>query len=234
MTDQPPSAIIISDGNLPALVAAAIEAERAISGGGGAASLMPWPAGPELAAAQVTAVGSQARFHRLALAEPPRLCAADIAASPGLLDTLALLAAVEAARAVGTTRVVWPVQFHADHDSLPELLDRIGAAIDRALLVSRLTLLDNPGTTGGEVTIETPLVDLTDRQLADLVVDLDAPAYLCWWWRRQADTAAESLAAAERKAWLSALRDAGWVQSGAETQVTTQSATQSASPTNLA
>ena len=217
MPNQTPSAIIITDGGLPALVAASIEAERSISGSGGVASLMAWPGSPTLATAQATAIGSQARFHRLGLADPPRLCAADIEASSGLLDTLALLAAVEVARAAGARRVVWPIQFHSDHDSLPEKLDQIAGAVDRSLLVSRLTLLDQ----ADEVTIETPLVDLTDSQLADLVVDLDAPAYLCWWWRRLPDGQAEALAAPERRAWLSALRDAGWVQAEPGPVVTT-------------
>lgn len=218
MPNQTPSAIIISDGGLPALVAASIEAERSISGGGGVASLMAWPGSPTLAGAQATAIGSQARFLRLGLVDPPRLCAADIEASGGLLDTLALLAAVEVARAAGARRVVWPIQFHSDHDSLPEKLDQIAGAVDRALLVSRLSLLDQ----GDEVTIETPLVDLTDTQLADLVVDLDAPAYLCWWWRRLAEGQAEALAAPERRAWLSTLRDAGWVQAEPIAVVTNQ------------
>lgn len=220
MATPGPSAILISDGGLPAVVAAAIEAERTLSGGGGAAAIMPWPGRPELAQSQFAAVRSQARFHRLELVETPRLCAPDIDASDGLLDTLALLAGLEAARTSGAARVVWPVQFHADDNTLTDQLDRIGAAIDRALLVARLDLLDR----GEEIAIETPLVDLTDRQLADLVVDLDAPAYLCWWWRRLPDPQAEAVGAPERKSWLAALRDVGWVQSDLGVAVATQAA----------
>lgn len=221
MTSQPPSAIVISDGGLPALVAAAIEAERTLTGGANPAALMPWPTCAALAAPQLAAATSQARFHRLTPADPPRLCAADVAASEGMLDTLRLLAGAEVARATGAGRVIWPVQFHADDGSLPEHLDRIGDAIDRALLVSRLALLDQ----GREIVFETPLVDLTDRQVADLVVDLDAPAYLCWWWRRLAEPQAEALGAPERRTWLSALRDAGWVQADPAVTVAPQATT---------
>lgn len=229
MSTETPSAIIISDGGLPALVAAAIEAERAISGGrpdgSGAApaSILLWPSGPVLASAQFTAVTSQARFYRHHLADTPQLCAHGATPSTTLVDTLGLLAAVEVARAAGCGRVVWPVQYHSDHDSLPGELDRIAGAVDRALLVTRLGMLDGV-CARVEVTIETPLVDLTDSQIADLVVDLDAPAYLCWWWRRLGDPEAESLAAPERKAWLTALRDAGWVQTAPGVTVSTSAA----------
>jgi len=204
------------------MVAASIEAERAVSGGGaaGPASLLPWPTRPALAPAQLTAVGSLARFYRLGLAEAPRLCAADVTESAGLIDTLALLAAVEVAGKCGCRRVVWPVQFASDHDTLPGQLERIAAAIDRALLVSRLSLLDGPD----EIAIETPLVDLTDGQAADLVVDLDAPAYLCWWWRRLSEPNAEAEAAPERRRWLTALREAGWVQGSPEARVSATAA----------
>ncbi len=227
MNLNPPNAIIITDGGLPALVAAAIEAERAIAGGGGrdgsgghvsggaesggVVSLMPWPSHPVLAPVQAAAVTSLARFFRFDHTDTPDLRLGGIEATTGLLDTLSLLAGVEVARAMGCVRLIWPVQFHADKSSLPAQLDRIAAAVDRALLVSRLGLLDGVDA-AEEITIETPLVDLTDRQIADLAVDLDAPAYLCWWWRQHAEPEAEQVAGIERRAWLAALGDAGWVQ----------------------
>ncbi len=223
MSTTPPSAIIITDGGLPALVAAAIEAERAISSGaqdgdgngggksGGVVSLMPWTSQPVLAAVQDAAVTSLARFFRFESIETPELRLGSIAAKASLLDTLGLLAAVEVARGAWCQRIIWPVQYHADHDSVPAQLDRIAAAVDRALLVSRLSLLESDAA-ADEITIETPLVDLTDSQIADLAVDLDAPAYLCWWWHRHGEPEVESLAGVERRAWLGALGDAGWVQ----------------------
>jgi len=221
MNIEPPSAIIITDGGLPGLVVGAIEAERAITGGGsaggsGGVSLLPWPSCPRLASVQCAAIASLARFFHFDRIEPPRLCVEGVETSRALLETLELLAGLEVARSLGCRRVIWPVQYHADQARLPGQLDRIADAVDRALLVSRLGLLDNGGGDNGgrdtEVTIETPLVDLTDRQVADLVVDLDAPAYLCWWWRRLGEPEAESAASLERRAWLAALDDAGWVQ----------------------
>ena len=223
---ESPSAIILTDGSLPALVAAAIEAERALAGSGensgggsGGAGLMPWPSCAELAAVQCATAASLARFFRFELLDTPRLCAEGFAASTALRETLALLAGVEAARKLGCRRVIWPVQYHTDENSVPSQLDRIAAAIDRALLVSRLGLLDG-SQTGAEITIETPLVDLTDRQLADLAVDLDAPAYLCWWWRRLGEPEAEAVADTERQRWLGTLGEAGWVQTSPGVSVT--------------
>ena len=218
--------LIISDGGLPALVAAAIEAERVASageGGGGApALLMPWVTSPILADAQLAAVSSQARFLRQEQLEPAPIHAFAAGTSAAFLDTLGLLAAVEVARANSCARIVWPSHAHATDDSLESDIERIANAVDRALLVERLAGLESDviGTAAAaEIAIETPLVDLTDAQLAELVVDLDAPAYLCWWWRPAADPAAEKTAAAERETWRAALDRAGWVSASPDVTI---------------
>lgn len=218
--------LIISDGGLPALVAAAIEAERAASageaGGGAPALLMPWVTSPDLADPQLAAVSSQARFLRQEQLEPAPIHAFAAGTSAAFLDTLGLLAAVEVARANGCARIVWPSHAHATDDSLESDIERIANAVDRALLVERLAGLESDviGTAAAaEIAIETPLVDLTDAQLAELVVDLDAPAYLCWWWRQAADPAAEKTAAAERETWRAALDRAGWVSASPDVTI---------------
>ena len=225
--------LVISDGGLPALVAAAIEAERIASageGGGGApALLMPWVTNPNLADAQLAAVSSQARFLRQEQLEPAPIHAFAAGTSAAFLDTLGLLAAVEVARANGCLRIVWPSHAHATDDTLETDIERIANSVDRALLVERLAGLESditgtpspaagPGTVS-EIAIETPLVDLTDAQLAELLVDLDAPAYLCWWWRPIADPAAERTARAERETWRAALDRAGWVSASPEVTI---------------
>ena len=225
--------LVISDGGLPALVAAAIEAERVASagdrGGGAPALLMPWVTEPTLVDTQLKAVSSQAKFLRQDLLEPAPIHALAAGTSAAFLDTLGLLAAVEVARANGCPRIVWPSHAHATDDTLEADIERIACAVDRALLVERLAGLESDitGAAGpdrwhaaaAELAIETPLVDLTDAQLADLVVDLDAPAYLCWWWRPVPDPAAETVAKAERSAWLAALRCAGWVSAPPEVEI---------------
>jgi len=249
--------LLITDGGLPALVAAAIEAERAASAdgnggggghrleagatgggksggksGGGGALLMPWVTDPTLADAQLAAVSSQARFLRHELLEPAPIREFAAGTSPAFLDSLGLLVAVEVARANGCGRIIWPTHTHSTDDTLASEIEGIAASVDRALLVERLAMLDvtTPGESAGadDITIETPLVDLTDAQLADLVVDLDAPAYLCWWWRSVPGEAAERIAEGERAAWKRALHGAGWVSASPGVQINAPAPTASA------
>lgn len=220
MTHPKGPTLIITDGGMPAMLAAAIEAERCAcageGGGGGPAVLMPWIVSPTLAEAQLTAITSQARFFKQDHLEPAPIRDFAIGTSDAFCDTLALLAAVEVARANACVRIVWPAHAHATDESLAGDLDRIGATVDRALLVSRLAMLDTPHAPDThELTIETPFVDLTDAQIVDLVIDLDAPPYLCWWWR-QGEGEAEQAAAAERAIWRAALDKGGWVSATGE------------------
>lgn len=135
--------------------------------------------------------------------------------APGrpLAEALALLGAVSAAieraksaprpeNAVGGLLVIWPV--HLGGGDAGASLDRIGAALDRALLVSRLASMD--ADVPGGVRLEAPYADLTDRQVAELALDLDAPLHTCWW----ADVDAGPDAAAERDRWERVLRSASW------------------------
>jgi hypothetical protein len=211
VSDPSLSTLVIADGGLPSLLAAAIEAERRLVGGGGVL-LMPWATAEPAATDQAVAVASIARFLRHDVAEPC-LAPPDVgdALPPGMRDSMCLLTALHTARLAGCERVVWPIQYHNDDSSIGGDLDRIAAAVDRAQLIGRLALLESPRSGSDAVRIDAPLVDLTDAQIADLAVDVDAPVYLAWWWRTLADRRAEALAAAERRAWLPALRDAGWI-----------------------
>lgn len=121
-------------------------------------------------------------------------------ATDGELETLALLSATYLAARAGCTRVLWPINA-AVGESLD--LDRIAQAHDRALLVSRLVALDAVVHAVPGIHVETPYVDLTDRQIADLAIDMDLPLDACWWWRDPL--------LAERKRWMEVLKNAGWV-----------------------
>jgi hypothetical protein len=115
-----------------------------------------------------------------------------------------LLAAAYVAAAHRCDRVVWPVQSPAPVSGEDDVdLDRIAADVDRALLVSRLVALDADEHGRPGLRIETPYVDLSDRQLAELAFDMDVPVHLCWWWEGESG-------AAERERWLGTLRAVGW------------------------
>lgn len=118
-------------------------------------------------------------------------------------QTRLLVHAAYLAASLGCDRVVWPVQFGEDLRAATPSLDRVASAIDRALLVSRLVGLDTDRVRGVE--IETPFADLSDRQIAEMVMDVEAPLAACWWWGGGSPAA---LAAHDR--WGTLLRALGW------------------------
>lgn len=90
--------------------------------------------------------------------------------------TAMLLTAVRAAGRLGLDRVLWPVLGQ----------DAVGAdAPERARLVSQLAAFDAPD--GRSIRVLTPLADLTDAQVLELALDLDAPldAGACVWTERE-------------------------------------------------
>lgn len=126
-------------------------------------------------------------------------CRAEVVTGPaptwpaGLAQTGLLLAAGAAALERGVGRVVWPVRLGEPSGgpggSAPARgaggspLPAVAAAFDRALLVGRLLSMDAgalsvAGVATGGLTIETPYLDLTADQLADLALDMDVPATL--------------------------------------------------------
>lgn len=128
--------------------------------------------------------------------------------------TRALIAAgFEAARLACET-VIWPVQFSLGAELSLDLASR---AIDRALLVSRLVSIDVGTGTGTPVTIDPAYADFSDAQVADLVMDMDAPIELCWWWHAEmagGQPEHTAIFRAERQRWLKVLEPAGWTRAG--------------------
>lgn len=109
-------------------------------------------------------------------------------------------AGLEAARR-GIDRVVWCVHFGGRGPGDKTDLDAVAKACDRALLTTRLLSLDAPR----DLRIETPYVDLSDVQVAELAADLDVSLEACWWARA---TGGDSVEAA-RSRWTRALEAAG-------------------------
>ncbi|MEX2217996.1 MAG: hypothetical protein WD749_04485 [Phycisphaerales bacterium] len=191
--------MIISDGGTAALLAAAAAADRGARSAAQHPPAVLWPfdIGGDTRVPSHGAVGRQAELFGLsevAPAESPAIPAAP-ARGPEALSCM-LLRAGYAAAAAGAETVVWPVSAGPELD-----LALTARAIDRALLTSRLVALDL-GAAAPE--FRTPYVDFTDAQVADLVLDMDLPVWLCWWWE-----GGTSAAAAERDRWMTALRTAG-------------------------
>jgi 7-cyano-7-deazaguanine synthase in queuosine biosynthesis len=100
----------------------------------------------------------------------------------GARTTAMLMSAAVEAVALRCERVLWPV--HAGGARAPGEIDvnTLADITDRAMFVANLIGLDaaGPGHGPRPLTIETPYADLTDAQLMDLALDMDAPLGACW------------------------------------------------------
>lgn len=185
-------ALVLCDGDLPSYHAAWAARERAISDGptptSNGPALMPLlapfaidPPHASLPEPMEHAVTLQARALGLTCIAPitthlPHAHTEDL---PGQAESLALINAAYAAVRLGCDRVIYPV-----HACIGESidLDRMAAIADRAVLAARLCSLDARGHHTPGIRIETPYVDLTDLQLADLFLDADLSPQALWWW----------------------------------------------------
>ena len=97
-------------------------------------------------------------------------------------DSLTLLTATLRAADHGIAHVVWPI--HAGVEGRPSEMDLELAAlhVDTALLVTRLVALDAQRHRCASIRVETPYADFSDRQLAELALDLGAPFRMAPWW----------------------------------------------------
>lgn len=187
--------VVVTDGGLPALVALTCAAERAgrRRGDGPVAFVPPLD---DLHPMRLESVRSQCEVLGL---DPPiaghewlRLAGTELG------PTAVLLAACQLAGASSASAVIWPITAGGQ----PELT-RMAALIEQAMLVSRLacagSIVQSP------VDVRVPYVDLTDAQVAELALDVDAPLWECWWWRGAGDAGA-----AQRRYWMEHLKRAGW------------------------
>ncbi|MBY0263563.1 MAG: hypothetical protein K2Q20_14550 [Phycisphaerales bacterium] len=200
-----PATLVLIDGDLASLVACAMAREQSALADGPKPSPvlgLPFPVMLDADPLRQRAIRAQAQTYAIELAVPPSL---DLGAfhERGEREALELVAASYEAIRRGCTRIIWPVCAAAG-DSLD--LDRIAQAADRALLAGRLVGLDAVLHASPGLTIETPLVDLTDRQLADLAMDMDVPIEACWWWGGETDAIAHQ----QQARWMSSLAAVGW------------------------
>ncbi len=209
------NAMVLCDGGLASLVALAMAAEETVAVGKAGSESSPISAvgavrarcwepthGVQTAAVELQTKAMGVPIVGGSLAPLP----VDADPSRGESATNELVTVAYYALRTGCSRLVWPV--HVDRAvGDREALDHAAEACDRALLVSRLVLLDAAGADVPEVTIALPMVDYEDDQLAELAIDLAVPLHTLWWW----DTAcAHERAEYERQRWLPTLRAAGY------------------------
>jgi len=229
--DVPPRTLVISDGGVGSLVACMAAREALYAAASAQAGASRAPEGdslsvglrarrplvfmgelpPATGTARRRAVERQCAALDLELIDPAPVDVPPSDAPAGERVTRLLLCAGFAAARRDVARVVWPVHFFDGNDVD---LDGVSGAIDRAILVTRLLGLDSrPG-----VRVEAPYADFTDRQLAELAVDLDAPLRTCWWWHAQlagaqaGEPSGVDLFRTEHRRWAGLFREAGWLQ----------------------
>ncbi|MBX3358819.1 MAG: hypothetical protein KF745_10345 [Phycisphaeraceae bacterium] len=200
---MPPStpALIITDGSLGGLVATWGDSlrrsnpEREAPGSTSVAwRPPPSPYTPWLStAAAERSARTQATLAAIPFIGGDPTPPAPAAAPPGLALSRMLLAALAAAHEHRLTRIIWPIHAgelpgsepdgddasaNAPNPQDPSALNltAIAETCDRALLIGHLAAVD-----GLPIRVEVPYVDLTDLQLTDLAIDMDAPLWACWW-----------------------------------------------------
>ncbi len=205
-SDSTPPALVLADGGLEGLVAAAIAVERADLPTERHVHL--WPVPPANEAVRETARAAaerQARVLRLGTvaARVPTTGTTEAERTSTLLLRAAFIAAE-----LGCRRVVWPVRAPIDRATRKPDLEASATILDRALLVSRLVSLDLAHSPVPEVRIETPLLDLSDAQIADLALDLAVPLSAVWWATVEGSGTTADHARAERERWGALLEPA--------------------------
>lgn len=228
---MPARVLIVTDADVRGLLACAAAAREH---GPGQAVWLPPGADPALLGTCLEAVRSQAAHWEHSVIEPKAGLSSAISgpdvAPPGHLQSRLLLDAAYLAMSEGIGTVIWAGTSAWHRDNLD--LDSLTALHSRALLIERLVALDaaaRPAEGGGAVRIEAPYADLSDRQLADLVLDMDLPIWTCWWWSLARGPrnvpggggagGGTEIARAEYERWDVLLREAGW-QEGIPSPVT--------------
>ncbi len=196
--------LLIDDGDVSGLLSAAVAADRAPRAGQDPSVVWAPSLADSTAGRRKRAAASHASFYALPITEESG--PGDPGDSEQHTVTRLLVAAALDAAAQGIETVLWPAYAPSNAAGDPDL-DFVAETIDRCLLVTRLCAVGAPKDRRLEV--RAPYADFTRAQLADLVLDMDLPVHLCWWWEEGSDTGA-SPAAAERVEWLKALRAAGW------------------------
>lgn len=179
--DERPGVLVLSDGDVCGLTACAmVREEIAVTPGMGEAwpLVMAFPASDGRSSLRERVVMHQAELQSFRIVPGPVVTPIAGATTVGELECRDLLSAVYAGARQGCRRVVWAVSAARGEDVD---LDRIAQITDRALLAGRMAAIDAGVHGVADIEVETPFVDLTDRQLADLAADLNAPLEALWW-----------------------------------------------------
>jgi len=217
-----PTTLIVASGDVAGLLAMAnLERRQGLAASvvGDAGFVMPalWPSNEN--ARRMASLRQQAEGYGLHLIEPSISGDSLQPINEHDATTVRLVDACAMAKSKGASTVVWAVSTGRD-GSHQAGADRAGVCTLQAMMIERVCSLDvladhgsaDPSTRGASaaavVRVEAPYADFSDRQLAELVIELDLPVWTCWWWGATND---DQAAWSERQHWTALLRELGWL-----------------------
>jgi hypothetical protein len=197
--------LILSDAGPASLLACACIHEAIALGQAGKglsdtpteAAVLPFPPSQP----RLVAIARQCDLFALPILSPTQ--PADPAAPSPEAESHHLLSATHLAARQGFDTVLWPASAAAG-ESLD--LDRIAQIADRAILISRLVCIDATSHGVPSIRVQTPYADFTDRQIADLIADMELPIETCWWHGAES---IDALAQREARRWEAAMAAIG-------------------------
>ncbi len=198
--------LIICDGGLSSLVACTQAAKKAETRSEPPTTIA-WfvPTGDETDEARRNSMRAISTLLGLSFGESPVRAEAESPETPSQRETRLLLECAAQALAIGVQTVTWAIQpGGTEADEWPDL-DDIAERMDRALFCARLALLDAGSDSASDIRILTPLIDFTDRQLAELAADLAVAVETCWWY----SGAQHALASSKQRRWKPLLDGVG-------------------------
>jgi hypothetical protein len=163
------------------------------------------PLGPQGAHA-LEAVRAQAELFGLRFAERRREEFVRTGLGEGERQIRELIEAAFLALREGVQGLIWTPPEQEDAPS------EFAKVLGRATLIERLVQLEQPAD-ATPFRVRIPYGDLSDRQLADLILDMDLPVWTCWWCgpaRGPRNVPGAELARVEYERWDGLLKEAGW------------------------
>lgn len=175
----------------------------------------------ELGLAEPTSAssGGAARNRRLAQA-----ASSDPLGVAPLLGPRVILAAVAQGLEIGADRLIWPVQCDGDFDTMTSVTEQLVLIRHLVSMETPVPTAASPASSGLQTftdawtpeisapeaaTIETPLLELTDKQLVELGGQLEAPWRLAWSCRMHGDKPCRVCSGCRRR--LRAFESAGMI-----------------------
>ncbi|NRA58818.1 MAG: hypothetical protein HRU13_11955 [Phycisphaerales bacterium] len=209
--------LVLCDGDLPSMVALSLTQDAV--GGMADVDVLSAPIVPAASDAVSTRIREYADAQAAECSDFPAVAPA--ALTSGARRNRYLTEAAQQATSGGYAALVCPwLADGFDPDAIrdcnaPPTVESLSRELDRTLLVSRLVTLDASEHGVSVFEVQTPLMDLSDAQVAEMALDLDVPIWRAWWWdlaqnKRSKESAVSARAEALRTRWCTALESLGW------------------------